>query len=60
MERIFTKDMGRFRAGEVRDYPWTTWTQMGDPDSFSTTSEKLASSVLIAKKMEKANARKAA
>lgn len=28
MERIFTRNVGRFKAGEVRDYPAQTWATL--------------------------------
>jgi hypothetical protein len=49
MERIFTRDVGRFKKGEARDWPWNTWTQFGDPASFSTTAGELASSLTVAR-----------
>lgn len=28
MQRIFTKDVGRYKKGEVRDYPNATWQNL--------------------------------
>lgn len=28
MERIFTKDVGRFKSGDLRDYAKGVWTQI--------------------------------
>ena len=31
MQRVFTKDVGRFKKGDVRDYPKATWIDLGKP-----------------------------
>lgn len=28
MERVFTKQVGRFGVGEIRDYPGSVWEQI--------------------------------
>jgi len=47
MERIFTKDLGRYKVGDIRDYPIPTWQQMArsagtDMDKFSRLKDDAA------------------
>lgn len=45
MRRVFTKPMcnGRYRAGDIRDYPLDTWRMFGTPDDFSAPVDETAS-----------------
>lgn len=43
MQRVFTRDVGHYKAGEIRDWPKGTWEGFNLPiDSFSRTLEEAA------------------
>jgi len=48
MERVFTENVGNYKAGDLRDYPRGVWSQIEknvgkDLDSFTVSKEKALS-----------------
>lgn len=55
MVRMFTTDVGRFKAGDVRDFPQTTWKQIvvsadQELDDFSKKLDEIADEYVVDKK----------
>ena len=52
MKRTFTRDCGRFKKGEVRDYPASVWKNIAeslnsDLDEFSISDASMVKQMLI-------------
>ena len=52
MTRVFTKDLGRWKKGDIREYPIPTWQQIGrgnkvSLDSFSREIEDAARTMMV-------------
>lgn len=52
MTRVFTKDLGRWKKGDIREYPFTTWQQIernskASVDSFSKEVEDAAKTMTM-------------
>ena len=54
MVRMFTTDVGRFKTGDVRDFPQTTWKQISVSaeqklETFSKELDKIADEYVVGK-----------
>ena len=54
MQRVFIKQVGRFKVGEKRDYPLPTWTQLAASakmplSEFTRTDDELISRAMSVK-----------
>lgn len=53
MQRIFTQDSGRWKAGEVRDWPLATWKMFSDWQAISRPVDEVLAESTASTKVKK-------